>query len=136
MIAGTSKWGVYRSTDATTWAPANTGMLAHKINGLHISNGFLYAAADGRGFFRSPDHGINWTEIGSGIVGYQGWYCFARTAAGTLLGGNGNGSLYRSTDNGSTWTLSSTGPRSRSSRMAGRSTRAAHPTSPVRWTMA
>jgi photosystem II stability/assembly factor-like uncharacterized protein len=102
VLAGMSKWGVYRSTDAATWSPANTGMLAHKINGLHSSNGFLYAAADGRGFYRSADHGTTWTEIGNGIVGYQGWYCFARTAAGTLLGGNGNGSLYRSTDDGTT----------------------------------
>ena len=100
--AGTTKWGVYRSTDAATWSPANTGMLAHKIDGVHISNGYLYAAADGRGFFRSADHGTTWSEIDNGIAAYPGWYCFARTAAGTLLGGNGNGMLFRSTDNGDT----------------------------------
>ena len=60
-LAGGGKWGMYRTTNSgASWVAANTGLRALKIDGLHVSGGYLYAAGDGLGFFRSADHGTTW----------------------------------------------------------------------------
>jgi photosystem II stability/assembly factor-like uncharacterized protein len=109
LLAGPASWGVYRSSDLATWAPANAGMLALKINGLLASNGRLYAAADQRGFFRSDDHGGTWVELDDGIAPNVSAFGLARTGAGTLLAGAGSGTLWRSADDGDAWTASNSG---------------------------
>ena len=101
--------GIHRSTDnGNTWTRSHTGLRALKINSLLASGTDLYAAGDGQGFFRSADNGESWIEINIGIPRTAGWLCLAQVGA-ELLGGTSQGTIYRSSDQGNRWRLSSTG---------------------------
>ncbi|MBI3189496.1 MAG: T9SS type A sorting domain-containing protein, partial [Ignavibacteriales bacterium] len=101
--------GIYRTTNSgTNWFQSHDGIKALKIDGIHASNGYVFAAGDAYGYFRSSDHGDTWTEINNGVLPTAGWFCFARVG-GDILAGAGSSLLYRSSDTGDNWTLSNTG---------------------------
>ena len=109
VMCGYAKHGIYRSTNnGTNWFQSHNGLKALKIDGIHASNGLLFAAGDQYGFFRSADHGDSWLEINNGVAATAGWFCFARVGS-DMLAGSGSSLLYRSSDNGDNWTLSNTG---------------------------
>lgn len=109
ILCGYSSKGIYRTTNGgTNWFRSHEGLKALKVDGIHSSNGYLFAAGDQYGYFRSSDHGDTWVEINNGVSPTAGWFCFARVGS-DLLAGAGAGLLYRSADNGDNWTPSNTG---------------------------
>ncbi len=109
VVCGFGSYGVYRSTDAgANWSRSSTGLRASRINGMLADGADVFAAADAGGFYRGNADGSAWTEIDNGVTPYTGWYGFARTGS-ALLGGSGNGQLWRSTDRGDSWVPSNGG---------------------------
>ncbi len=101
--------GIHRSTNnGDSWAKANTGLRALKINGMMASAPYLYIAGNAQGFYRSSDNGANWTEINNGIPFNAGWFCLAQVGP-DILGGTSPVQVYRSSDNGDTWVPSNIG---------------------------
>ncbi len=105
ILAGTSQWGIYRTTNAgTTWAQAGS-------NGetvcafLEDSVGHLYAAGNNV-VYLSTDGGGNWSPTG-GSVGGSWLSSLAMNSTGDIFVGMVNQSngtyVCRSTDDGQTW---------------------------------
>lgn len=99
--------GIWRSTDqGNNWSLVGTtlnGLDTLNISSIIVKNDTIFAGAM-PGIFKSTDNGINW--ISSGLNNINIWSLTindnGHIFAGTGTGGNG---CYRSTDNGSTWTL-------------------------------
>jgi hypothetical protein len=113
--------GVYRSDDdGQTWTMANAGLTTD--DDLNIDSfasikaggtTYLYVATDG-GVFSSASGGTGWTRISSGLpAGVKVSSVIAvpnGTSLGiTLLAGTWGQGVYRSTNNGVSWTASSDG---------------------------
>jgi photosystem II stability/assembly factor-like uncharacterized protein len=116
VLAGMGGAGVYRSTDnGTTWNAANTGLgVPIAINALMSvtdSTGAVkvFAGANGPngGIFVSTNNGLTWATSNAGIAGN---YVYSLATMGTaFFAGTNQGTVYRSVDNGKTWTKASTG---------------------------
>ena len=106
-----------------TWKPSNTGM--PETAPTHIvldpaspaGKRTLYAAAMGRGVYKSVDDGATWTLKNRGIAQNEPFaWRLTRAKDGTLyviiarrsedgsIGTDGDGALYRSTDGAESWT--------------------------------
>jgi photosystem II stability/assembly factor-like uncharacterized protein len=107
MLAGGQQRILFRSTDGgTNWSDVNTmnaeTTLALTFDGLNV-----FAGTDGRGLFRSSDFGISWQSM-SGTPPAMTYISGFAVFKGVLLTSTRMG-VYRSTDQGSTWTVSSDG---------------------------
>lgn len=122
--------GVYRSTDrGQTWLPVNNGLGNLQITALAISPGFatddtLFAGTKD-GLYRSLDSGASWTDITptgadrhilslaiTAKAGADRHVFFGNNPVWT--GSAYSGGLFRSSDDGATWTdLNLTGPSGR-----------------------
>ena len=136
LFAGTTREGVYRSADqGATWAPARNGLpepygAYGEIDHLVVSGSSLFAATrprsvgngrtQGGGIYRSDNNGTNWIEVTNGIplLGehnppYSYTYYPYPTGMGavgsTLFFGTKYNGIFRSVDNGDTWTEVNTG---------------------------
>jgi len=77
------------------------------------ANGHWFVADRSQGFFRSTDSGATWSPINSGIATNFGWTINVVPSSGDLIAGiysSGGPNLhpvqfYRSTDEGSSWTM-------------------------------
>jgi len=122
--------GLWRSDDAgSTWLPRTDSLPVNEIGavcvlprdpdvvligtGLGSASTFLYrqggsgAGPFGIGILRSTDGGASWeeTSLGYPLGGSSGFSVIeANPVTGTLLAGS-NAGLFRSTDDGETWTL-------------------------------
>jgi photosystem II stability/assembly factor-like uncharacterized protein len=118
------KGGVVKSEDGgKTWTSSNAGMSEAAITHLIIdpnspaNHRTLYAAAMGHGVYRSTDDGASWTLQSNGLIGPEprAWR-MALDAAHKILylvttrlnkdgtyGGDGDGMLYRSTNEAGNW---------------------------------
>ncbi len=131
IIAGTNR-GAYRSTDnGQTWTEINNGLsLSNPIPvqasvSVLLTNGTTLLAAcnsllpELTGIFRSTDNGNTWTLIPGTAPGDNRYFSgfavsgstiFLTLAGQRLLGGLFiEGNVYRSTNNGNTWTLITNG---------------------------
>ena len=99
---------VYRSIDGgTTWMSLLAGLPGSTILDIAVdSSGYLFAAALGRGVYRSSNNGDSWVRMSEGIIG----------GSAVSVAVNVNGDIYavsdtvfRSTDEGATWHLATTG---------------------------
>ncbi len=103
--AGTDT-GVYRTTNGgATWTAVSGGLTLLDIKALAISPvpGSLYCGTNGRGVFKF-DGNANWTPFNSGLpvnVAIQ-----ALATHGSTVVAATSSSIYRSTDDGLTWNLS------------------------------
>lgn len=110
VVAATQQHGIYISTDGLkSWSPANKG-LTHRepVNALIYHNGLVFAGTDLDGILVSRDNGRTWRPSNGGVT-MQPIRSF-HTQGNTLLAGAEYG-IYRSEDNGKSWTLvSEVGP--------------------------
>jgi len=93
--------GFYISTNnGLNWAARNNGLTDKNVLTLTInkSNNIIYAGTY-TGVFKTTDGGLNWSSAG---LGGNIW-ALATNSLGEVFAGSWAGSIYRSTDNGSTW---------------------------------
>jgi hypothetical protein len=124
LFIGTSFYGAFRSTDnGASWSAVNNGLTrtsgrALAILDFALSGGTLIASTDS-GVYRSTNNGDAWTRVTqglpSGITGGTAPLAPMVSIGNVVLGyAGGDGSnaiqeLYRSTDNGATWSVSDAG---------------------------
>lgn len=104
VVAATQQHGIYISTDGLkTWVPAKAGLTRREpVNALIYHNGLLFAGTDLDGILVSADNGRTWRASNGGIrmQPIRSFY----SQGNTLLAGAQYG-IYRSADNGKSWTL-------------------------------
>ncbi len=84
---------------------------------LLVTDTDIYAGSIGSGVFHSTDNGVNWTSSTTGMQLYpyaytlatNGTYIFAGMYAGNGTSNSPNAGVYRSGDNGVTWTQKANG---------------------------
>lgn len=102
--------GVMRSTDAgLTWNPANTGIPpTNNTRSLGVLGTTLFVGmgnnGDKGGVYRSTDLGGTWVEKNTGYINTQ-VLKFLKPDANTIFAGNADGGLFKTTNNGATWTF-------------------------------
>ena len=119
VFAGTLLGGVFRSADrGQTWVAVNQGLEDKFISILVAKGNSLFAGTASKGMFRSDDNGANWKAINNGLIRADGKKITvinsiaANSSALFLYGeaefdglGQASGSeLFRSLDNGESWT--------------------------------
>jgi photosystem II stability/assembly factor-like uncharacterized protein len=98
--------GVYRSTNnGATFSYISTGLTNRSIYALGANSaGDLFAATAGGGVFRSTDGGANWSDINTGIDPNDLIIYGLGVKSGTEIYAASGRKMYRSTNNGDTWT--------------------------------
>lgn len=125
LFIGTRFYGAFRSTDnGTTWSAANSGLTGTNGRALSVLDmaavGNTLIASTDSGVYRSTNNGNLWTRANEGLPDAvpAGRVPFAPMVAvgnvvlgyaGAVPFGSSIRELYRSTDNGATWTLSDAG---------------------------
>ncbi len=100
---------VYKSTDAgATWSSLSTGLYARYFRGLAISQtnpSRVYTSSYG-GFFKSTNAGVSWVASNSGIFfGDILDFGVAPSLPSTIYTEFEDVGVFKTTDNGSSWTL-------------------------------
>ena len=109
IFAGTNGMGIFHSVDnGDNWTDANKGLTNGVIYAFAVNkaDGSLYAGTDGGGIFRFLDSDVKWSPIltGSNIRIFS----LAINTRGYIFAGT-IGGIYRSIDDGDSWTLFKTG---------------------------
>jgi ligand-binding sensor domain-containing protein len=114
LLAGTLGDGLFGSTDAGAhWNSMNSGLDNLFIRSLlPLSGGRILAGTEG-GLYVSPDSGSHWLPVPP--IDILVW-CIVRDIHGALFAGTGWRGIYRSTDDGATWSEAGDGLASRSVR--------------------
>jgi Photosynthesis system II assembly factor YCF48 len=106
LLLGTSDW-LYRSSDrGETWEQSGLNQTAIALFTVPSTGVILAGTSDG--LFRSTDNGLTWIERSVGLQSFAvtsfGASLDGAIFAGTVAG-EGEGEIYRSTDNGDRWRL-------------------------------
>ncbi len=105
IVAGTKGGGIFRTINGgTSWSAVNSGVKNFHIEALAASGAMMYAGGynfDG-GFYVSSDFGATWNER-TGASALKFVKAIVRTNTSLLAGTYGMG-LFRSTDEGTSWT--------------------------------
>jgi hypothetical protein len=124
IFAGTEGAGIYRSLDnGATWGEANTGLPntndARYVFSLTVSSGTIFAGTNGAGIYRSLNNGATWSEANSGLPAVAARYVRSLTVSGgAIIVGTGTrfnelnpegAGIYRSLNNGATWSEANSG---------------------------
>ena len=101
--------GVRKSTDGgATWSQINNGLQFQNVVDLTVDNSSIVLAGmtDGGGVFRSADKGNNWNEANMGITATDAVAILVDPSIPNIVyaGVKGRG-LYKSTDGGTTWSI-------------------------------
>jgi hypothetical protein len=98
IFAGTTSYGVYRSTNnGTNWSQV---LPSKSVNTVIFNGTNIFAGTYGYGIFRSTNNGANWTQVNSYLGNLYVWsfaVCGSKIYAGTMNGVN------VSSDTGSSW---------------------------------
>ena len=104
--------GVFRSGDnGSTWNPVNNGLTQTFTFAMACNEGRIYASGGLGHLFYSDNEGSDWTEISNGLpsdVSYTSMIYGLGFKNSTIYAGLGAG-VYKSTDQGLNWNLSSNG---------------------------
>ncbi len=106
VIAGTSKSGAFRSSDrGDTWIQADSGLPSTSSNVLRFltAGQYLFAGVYSKGVYRSSDDGASWSFTNAGISDTSIHALAAGDSA--IVVATVNGPMFRSTNNGNSWTL-------------------------------
>jgi ligand-binding sensor domain-containing protein len=98
--------GVWKSTDqGATWTQSINGLTNTSILSLSITaSGTIFCGTNGGGIYRSTDYATSWKQINNGLINY--WILsLAIDPAGNIYAGcDWGGGVFRSADNGNSWT--------------------------------
>jgi Secretion system C-terminal sorting domain len=109
LFAGTSSGVLLSTNNGTTWTSSNSGLQNKGIVQLSASGNYILAKTS-VGYFLSTDSGTSWAGLGS--TGFPVSYAAPNTFTpiGTnLFYGFLDWGIYRSTNNGNSWSLVNTG---------------------------
>jgi len=115
---GSGPGAVPSTASGGSWQKVNVPSAATQVNFVAFNGSDHWFLADrSQGFFRSTDQGANWTPINSGLATTLGWTINVNPANGDLIASTFSGSslnahpvvFYRSTDEGNSWSLISSG---------------------------
>ena len=102
IFSGTTGGYVFRSTDiGATWTVANTGWIAVGVFAL-TSNSAGHIFATNSGVFRTTNEGASWS--GGILPDFAMPYSIIIDSAGVIYTGTYNHGIFKSFDNGSSWT--------------------------------
>jgi photosystem II stability/assembly factor-like uncharacterized protein len=106
ILAATTA-GIFKSTDnGDTWFQSNNGLTNTNIYAIQKNSaGTVFCSAGIARSFKSTDHGNNWTEKDTVMPGSV-TYCLTSNSSNHLYAGTSDG-LYKSTNDGDTWTKDS-----------------------------
>jgi photosystem II stability/assembly factor-like uncharacterized protein len=111
VFAGTWSQGIFRSTDdGQSWMAMNTGLTDLSppgIRGIDFSPTGIVFAAGSRGMFRSTDEGMSWRTANKGIIYVEMTSLVVEPRSGYVFAAGvepPGGTLYRSANNGDSWT--------------------------------
>lgn len=103
-----SQSGIYVSTDyGETWKTANGGLQNTKVNTFYVEGGNIYAGTEG-GLHLSTNGGASWSRIDT-LSSYLKFYALTRNADCLFAVAGITSTVYKSTDNGISWTASTFG---------------------------
>ena len=110
LYAASSGGGVYRSpNNGGAWAPLNSGLTDKYVQCLAVSGPNLFAGTLS-GVFVSSDLGAGWSPSTAGMPINSAIECLA-VSGSNLFAGTYSTGIYRSIDNGGSWTrMDSTAP--------------------------
>lgn len=106
---------VWRSSDGgRTWIDVGADSIKFAVISLAVENGFILVSTKGGGVYRSSDDGNNWIPANLGLPqpdGYFGSYVYNIALDDTVLFAgtytpSGNGLIYRSSNDGLSWSAS------------------------------
>lgn len=108
VIAGTDAHGIFISTDqAKSWYPSNKGLPKNtRITSLIYYKTLLFAGTYKEGLFLSRDNGETWNASSTGLRNLT-IRCFYTFSSHLLVGTNDG--IYRSADDGKSWTIEKDG---------------------------
>ncbi len=101
LMAGTRLGVFYSSGLGSTLSPINNGLPITDIPSMTVHGSYLFAGTQFNGVFRSSDNGESWSRVTNGPTSVSVWAL--HVAGSTLFAGTGS-DIFRSDDDGTTWT--------------------------------
>jgi photosystem II stability/assembly factor-like uncharacterized protein len=111
IFAGLAQ-GVFRSSDnGETWKEVNSGFKNPPIVGVNclLADGATLFAGTNWGLYRSTDYGVSWIQPTDSVLSRRSFYTMAKKGS-TLYAILDHNAVFRSNDNGNTWTGINTPP--------------------------
>ncbi len=104
VFAGSIRWGVLRSSDnGTDWTEVNEGLASAEVHRFAVSDTNIFVIGIDGGVYFSSNYGTTWKDVSTGLPN-RNVSCLAVKGADVFAGTRYPGGVFRTTDNGSTWT--------------------------------